>query len=153
MPGTGRNGPAWHGRRGPMATRCCHCPITCGTSSPPLPALTAAAAATTVIRLSTFILANDLRHPVVLAKEIATLDVLAGGRVELGLGAGWSAAEFHAMGIPFDPAAVRIDRLSEAVTILRALLSGEPTTFSGRYYRLDNVTIRPWPAQAAIPLV
>jgi alkanesulfonate monooxygenase SsuD/methylene tetrahydromethanopterin reductase-like flavin-dependent oxidoreductase (luciferase family) len=119
----------------------------------PLPALTAAAAATTVIRLSTFILANDLRHPVVLAKEIATLDVLSGGRVELGLGAGWSAAEFHAMGIPFDPAAVRIDRLREAVTILRALLSGEPTTFSGRYYRLDNVTIRPRPAQAAIPLV
>jgi alkanesulfonate monooxygenase SsuD/methylene tetrahydromethanopterin reductase-like flavin-dependent oxidoreductase (luciferase family) len=120
----------------------------------PLPALTAAAAATTVIRLSTFILANDLRHPAVLAKEIATLDVLSGGRVELGVGAGWSAAEFHAMGIPFDPAAVRIDRLREAVTILRALLSGEPATFSGRYYQIDNVTIRPRPAQpAGIPLV
>jgi alkanesulfonate monooxygenase SsuD/methylene tetrahydromethanopterin reductase-like flavin-dependent oxidoreductase (luciferase family) len=118
----------------------------------PLPALAAAAAATKVIRLSTFVLANDLRHPVVLAKEIATLDVLSGGRAELGLGAGWSAVEFHAMGIQFDPAAVRIDRLREAVTVLRALLSGEPTTFSGRHYRLDKVAIRPRPT-AGIPLM
>lgn len=119
----------------------------------PLPALTAAAAATTDLRLSTFILANDLRHPAVLAKEIATLDVLSGGRVELGIGAGWSAAEFHALGIPFDSAAVRIGRLREAVTVLRGLLSGEPVTFAGRYYRLDNVTIRPRPVQRCVPLV
>lgn len=120
----------------------------------PIAALTAVAAATSTVRLSMFVLANDLRHPAVLAKEIATLDLLSGGRVELGIGAGWNAGEFAAMGIPFDRPSVRIERLQEAVTLLKSLFSGKTTNFSGRHYQAVDLELRPLPAQrGGIPMV
>ncbi len=120
----------------------------------PIAALAAVAAVTDSVRLSMFVLANDLRHPAVLAKEIATLDVISEGRVELGLGAGWSAAEFGAMGIPFDHPGTRIERLQEAVALLKALFTGQKTNFEGRYYRAVDLEMRPRPVRpSGIPFV
>ncbi|MCB0994623.1 MAG: LLM class flavin-dependent oxidoreductase, partial [Acidimicrobiales bacterium] len=97
----------------------------------PIPALAAAAAITERVGLSMFVLANDHRHPAVLAKEIATIDVLSGGRVELGLGAGWMESEYRAVGVAFDPPGRRIERLAEAITVVRGLFSESPFTFTG----------------------
>jgi probable F420-dependent oxidoreductase len=125
-----------------------------GEQFAPLPALTAAACATTRLRLSMFVLANDMRHPGVLAKEVATLDVLSGGRVELGLGAGWDQAEYAALGIPFDRPSVRIARLEEAVLAIRALLAGDTVSREGEHYRLTGLSVRPRPVQAGgVPIV
>ena len=95
----------------------------------PIPALMAAADATRSLRVGTMVLANDYRHPVVVAKEAATLDVLTGGRFELGIGAGWMTADYDASGIPIDPPGVRVDRLAEAVAILQGLWAGGPFQF------------------------
>jgi probable F420-dependent oxidoreductase len=120
----------------------------------PIAALAAVAAVTDSVHLSMFVLANDLRHPAVLAKEIATLDVISDGRVELGLGAGWNGAEFRAMGIPFDGPGRRIERLQEAVSLLKALFTGQKTNFEGRYYRVVDLEVRPRPVRpSGIPLV
>jgi probable F420-dependent oxidoreductase len=125
-----------------------------GDQFAPIAALAAVAAVTDSVRLSMFVLANDLRHPAVLAKEITTLDVISSGRVELGLGAGWSAAEFGAMGIPFDRPGRRIERLQEAVALLKALFTGQRTNFEGRYYRAADLEVRPRPVRpSGIPLV
>jgi probable F420-dependent oxidoreductase len=125
-----------------------------GEQFAPLPALTAAACATTRLRLSMFVLANDMRHPGVLAKEVATLDVLSGGRVELGLGAGWDRAEYAALGLPFDRPSVRIARLEEAVGAIRALLAGEAVSQQGEHYQLQGLSVRPRPVQAGgVPIV
>src|SRR5688572_23268864 len=88
----------------------------------PGPALVAAAAATTTLRLGTLVYCNDFRHPVVLAKEAATLDLLTDGRLELGIGAGWMTTDYAQTGIPFDGAGTRIERMDEAVTIVKRLL-------------------------------
>jgi probable F420-dependent oxidoreductase len=125
-----------------------------GEQFAPLPALTAAACATTRLRLSMFVLANDMRHPGVLAKEVATLDVLSGGRVELGLGAGWDRADYAALGIPFDRPPVRIARLEESVRAIRALLAGEEVSAHGEHYQLEGLSVRPRPIQAGgVPIV
>ena len=101
-----------------------------------------------------FVLANDMRHPGVLAKEVATLDVLSGGRVELGLGAGWDQPEYAALGIPFDRPSVRIARLEEAVQAMRALLAGETVTAHGEHYQLQGLSVRPRPVQeGGVPIV
>jgi probable F420-dependent oxidoreductase len=114
--------------------------------------LTAAALETTRIRLGTLVLNNDLHHPVTLAQELATLDLLSGGRLEVGLGAGHTFTEYAAMGVAFDPPAVRKERLAEAVEIIAALLTGGPVTFDGRHYRIEEaITLAP--AQSAIPLL
>jgi hypothetical protein len=118
-----------------------------GEQFAPLPALTAAACATTRLRLSMFVLANDMRHPGVLAKEVATLDVLSGGRVELGLGAGWDEGEYRALGLPFDRPPVRIARLEESVRAIRALLAGDVVTHHGSHYQLSDLVVRPRPVQ------
>lgn len=117
----------------------------------PLPALVAAAAATTTLRVGTMVIDNDFRHPAILAKELATIDFLTEGRLEVGLGAGWLKQEYDATGIPFDPAAVRIARLAEAVTILKALWKGEPVNFSGDHYSITDLTMTPTPVQAPHP--
>ncbi|MGI9119600.1 MAG: TIGR03621 family F420-dependent LLM class oxidoreductase [Acidimicrobiales bacterium] len=124
-----------------------------GDQLAPLPAITAAAAATTTLRIGTFVLDNDYRHPVLLAKEAATIDLLSGGRLELGLGAGWRKDEYDAAGIPFDTGAVRLARLEESVAVLKGLWSGERFSFHGDHYRLSGMEGRPLPAQSGGPPV
>jgi len=119
----------------------------------PLPALAAAAAATTRLRVGTAVLNNDFRHPALLAREAATLDVLSDGRLELGLGAGHMQSEYEQAGLAFDPGATRVERLGEAVVILKRLLEGESVTFAGRHYRVTGHSIHPRPVQRPRPPV
>lgn len=111
----------------------------------PLPALTAAADATTTLRVGTMVLANDYRHPVAVAMEAATLDLLSEGRFELGLGAGWQVSDYDAAGIPLDRPGVRIDRLAEAIEVLRGLWAPGPCTFAGEHYTITGLDGRPEP--------
>jgi probable F420-dependent oxidoreductase len=115
----------------------------------PLPALAMAVAATRSLRLGTYVLANDLRHPVLLAKDVATLDLLSGGRFELGIGAGRpdSAAENRMLGLSFDSGGIRVGRLAESLAILKALLAGQRPAAHGAYYRSAEAEISPLPAQ------
>lgn len=117
----------------------------------PVPALAAAAMVTERLRVGTLVLSNDYRHPAVLAKEAATLDVLSGGRFELGLGAGWAAREYERLGLPFDRPGVRISRLAEALTIVRGLFGPEPVTFHGEHYDIDGLVGQPQPVQPGGP--
>lgn len=124
-----------------------------GTQFAPIPGLAAIAAVTERVRLSMFVLANDIRNPAVLAKEITTLDVISGGRVELGLGAGWHAAEYAQQGVPFDKASIRIDRLAEAIAILRRAFAGRRFSFAGTHYSVTDLDVLPHASQARIPFV
>ena len=117
----------------------------------PLTALATAAAVTERLRVGTLVLDNDYRHPVVLAKEAATLDLLADGRLELGLGAGWLRSDYESAGLPFDPPGVRIERLTEAVAIMKALWSKGACDFSGRHYRVTGAVGSPRPATQPHP--
>ena len=117
----------------------------------PLPALLAAASATTRLRVGTVVLDNDFRHPVLLAREVATVDLLTDGRFELGLGAGWLKAEYDQAGLTFDDGATRIERLEEAVGIVARLLAGEEVTVAGRHYRVTGHRIHPRPVQQPRP--
>ncbi len=123
-----------------------------GTQLSPFVALAAAAAATSTIRIGTLVLNNDLRHPVAVAQEAATLDRVSDGRVELGLGAGHSFPEYQAIGMIFDPPAVRKARLSEAVEILRRLLDGHDVDYAGTHYQVTGArALRP--VQQHLPLL
>lgn len=122
-----------------------------GDQLAPLPALAVAAAATTRLRVGSFVLSNDFRHPVLLAKEAATVDLLAGGRLELGLGAGWRREEYQTAGMAFDPGAIRLARLEESVAVLKGLWTGQPFVFTGNHYRVGELAGRPLPAQAGGP--
>lgn len=113
----------------------------------PIGALATATAVTDRLRVGSFVFANDFRHPALLAKEAATLDLLSEGRFELGIGAGWDRAEYAQAGIPFDPARTRIERLEEAVRLLKRLLTGEPVTYSGDHYAVTDLAILPRPLQ------
>jgi probable F420-dependent oxidoreductase len=117
----------------------------------PIPAVMSAAAATTRLRVGTNVLNNDLRHPVVVAREAATADVLTDGRFQLGLGAGHIRAEYDEAGLTFERGAVRVERLAEAVRIVKALLRGERVTFAGRHYRVTDHTLHPRPVQRPHP--
>src|SRR6478752_126937 len=103
-----------------------------------VPALAIAAEATTTLRVGSFVYDNDFRHPAMVAKEAATLDLLSDGRFELGIGAGWHRPEYEQTGIPFDPPGVRVGRLEEAVTIIKALFGEEPVNFSGQHYQING---------------
>jgi probable F420-dependent oxidoreductase len=116
-----------------------------------LPALAVAAEATTRLRLGTLVLGNDFRHPVLLAKDVATLDLLSGGRFELGLGAGWRQREYEQAGIPYDSAPVRINRLAEALHVLTGLFADEPLTFAGQHYTVTDLDGQPKPLQRPRP--
>jgi probable F420-dependent oxidoreductase len=130
-------------------------PDTLQYSLSPFPALAAAAAATRTLRVGTYVLANDYRHPVMLAKEAATLDFVSGGRLELGIGAGRpaSAADNAMLGLPFDSGSVRVDRLAEAISILTPLLAGETVDFNGTYYSTSKASIAPAPVQVPLPIL
>jgi probable F420-dependent oxidoreductase len=117
----------------------------------PISALAVAAAVTSRLRLGSFVFNNDLRHPVVLAQELATLDRLSDGRLEIGIGAGWNIPEYDAAGLSFDPGPVRIDRLSESVVVLKQLLSGGPVDVQGRFYRVKGFAEFAHPVQRPHP--
>ena len=122
-----------------------------GDQPAPLVALANAAALTTRLRLGTMVLAVDYRHPVMLAKEAATLDLLSGGRLELGLGAGWLRREYESAGFTFDSAGTRIDRLEETVRILDGLFGAGPFSFTGKHYTVAALDGHPKPAQRPRP--
>jgi probable F420-dependent oxidoreductase len=109
----------------------------------PFSTLAVIAGETTRVRVGTLVLNNDLRHPALVAREAATLDLLSDGRFELGLGAGHAAPEYRELGLAFDRPGVRVERLGEAATIIRRLFEGEAVTFSGRHYELDAHRLYP----------
>ena len=113
----------------------------------PGPALSAAAAVTETLRVGSQVFANDYRHPVQLAKDAATIDLISDGRLELGIGAGWSVGDYQAMGIPFDPPKVRIDRLEEAITIIKGCFGDDIVNFEGEHYTITDYAGQPKPAQ------
>ena len=112
----------------------------------PLVAMTVAAEATSTLHVGSGVLNNDLRHPVVLAKEIATLGLAAEGRVEVGLGAGWLRSDYEQAGIDFDEPAVRVDRLAESLAVMKRLWNEGEATFAGRYYTVRDARCDPRPA-------
>jgi len=124
-----------------------------GRQLSPLGALAAAAAVTSRIRVGTFVHANDYRHPLMLAREAATLDLLSGGRLELGIGAGWHVPDYRQLGMQYDRPGIRIDRMLESLGILKRLLAGERVTHRGTYYTLDGARVAPSPVQGRIPMV
>ena len=113
----------------------------------PTPALMAAADATTTLRVGSLTYAIDYHHPVVLAKEAATIDVLSGGRFEFGLGAGWQTTDYEQAGIPLDRPGVRIARLAEALDVITGLWADEPCTFEGRHYTVRDLDGFPKPTR------
>jgi probable F420-dependent oxidoreductase len=117
----------------------------------PMVALTAAAGATRTLRVGSLVLDNDYRHPVVLAKEVATLDLLSEGRFELGIGAGWLRDEYQRAGVPFDDPAVRVGRLEESLQVLKGLLSEPALTFKGEHYTVEGIAGFPTPVQRPHP--
>jgi len=122
------------------------------TMDSPLIVLAALARETSTIRLGTFVLNNEMRNPVQLAWEAATLDRLSNGRLELGLGAGHTSHEFAATGLDLAPAAKRKQRLFEAIQIIRPLLDGETVNFDGDHYTIENASIRP-ALQERVPIM
>jgi probable F420-dependent oxidoreductase len=117
----------------------------------PLTALTAAAEATSALRIGSYVFANDFRHPAVLAREAASLDLLSGGRFELGIGAGYLGSDYAMTGIPLDPPGVRVRRLAESVRIIKGLFGDEPVTFKGTYYSVTGLAGYPKPHQRPHP--
>jgi probable F420-dependent oxidoreductase len=117
----------------------------------PIPLMTAVAMATSRLRVVPLVLNNDLRHPAVLAQDLATLDIVSEGRLEVGIGAGWAETEYRAIGLPFDRAGIRIERLAEAVAVLRGLFADGPFTFAGRHYTISGHDGRPKPVQRPHP--
>lgn len=117
---------------------------TIGSFSP-LTALAIAAEATTTLRIGSYVFCNEYRHPVILAREVATLDLLSEGRFELGLGAGVSSFEFQQMGIPFASAGTRVERLAESIQIMKRLFTEETVSFNGKHYTISELKgqIRP----------
>lgn len=147
--------PAAYARDAGLAPR----PVTpaadAGTASMPLlecwTALSALSRDTDRLRLGTSVLCNSYRHPAVLAKMGATLDVISGGRLELGLGAGWFAHEYRAYGIPFPPIGVRIAQLDEALEVIRRMWTDSHPTFTGAHYAIDGALCDPPPLQRPRP--
>jgi probable F420-dependent oxidoreductase len=122
-----------------------------GNGLAPFPALAAAATATTTLRVGTLVLDNDFRNPLLLAREAATVDVLSNGRLELGIGAGWNDRDNHSLGISYDVPRVRVERLAEAVPLLKRLWTEDEVTHAGTYYRHDKAHSGPTPVQQPHP--
>jgi probable F420-dependent oxidoreductase len=116
-----------------------------------VPALMAAADATSMLRVGALVFCNDYKHPVVLAKEAATIDLLSGGRLELGLGAGWMTSDYERSGIALDPASARIARLAEGIAVVKGLMADAPLTFAGDHYRVTRLDGLPKPVQRPHP--
>lgn len=128
-----------------------HLPDHFGDQLAPMPAMMAAAAATTDLKVGALVLDNDYKHPVVTAKELATIDVLSDGRVEVGLGAGWMTSDYDQSGIPLDPPGVRVSRMEEGIAVMKRLFSGDPVDFDGDHYQLSGLEGTPTPVQRPHP--
>jgi probable F420-dependent oxidoreductase len=115
----------------------------------PTVALAHVAAVTDTLRVGPLVLGNDYKHPVVLAREMATLDLLSDGRLELGMGAGWMTADYEKAGMTLDRPGVRIARLAESITVLKGLFAPGPFTFHGEHYRVTDLDGMPKPRQGA----
>ncbi|MBO0778860.1 MAG: TIGR03621 family F420-dependent LLM class oxidoreductase [Ktedonobacteraceae bacterium] len=126
-------------------------PDVLGTPLSTITALTAAASVTTKLRVGSFVFVNDYRHPALLAREIASLDRLSDGRVELGLGAGNWPNDFQQLGIPFDRAGVRVSRFAEGLSIIKQFFTSETVNFSGKYYTAEALRPVPRPVQQPHP--
>lgn len=122
-----------------------------GNELAPLTALVVAAEATTTLKVGTLVLCNDYRHPVVVAKEAATMDLLLEGRLELGLGAGWMRTDYEQSGIVEDRPSVRIARLEESVRVIKGLWGGSPVSLDGSHYRVTDLPGSPRPFTAGGP--
>jgi len=125
--------------------------FTRGWMMEPTVAMMAATGVTQRLRILSLVLGNDYRHPVLLHKAMATIDVLSEGRLEVGVGAGWMASDYHAAGIPLDPPATRVERLGESVRVLKALFGPEPVTLAGDHYRITSLDGLPKPVQQPHP--
>jgi len=121
------------------------------TQMAPMIAMAVAAEATKTLRVGALVFDNDYKHPAILAKEIATLDRLSDGRVELGIGAGWMKVDYDALGIPYDAAGVRVDRLEEALAVIKGAWGPEPYSFSGTHYTITDYNGIPKPTQQPRP--
>jgi probable F420-dependent oxidoreductase len=109
------------------------------------------AAATSTLRFGTFVFNNDLRHPAVLAQDLASIDVLSGGRLEIGIGAGWNRAEYEAVGIPLDPVRTRVTRLTESIAVLKGSFGEGPFSFRGDHFTITDYDGQPKPIQRPHP--
>ncbi len=125
--------------------------FTQGWAMEPLVTLAAAAAETERVRLLTLVLGNDYRHPVLVHKAAATIDVISGGRLELGLGAGWMRAEYEAAGLAYDEPKTRRERLEESVAVIKGLFGADPLDFVGTHYRIAKLDGLPKPVQKPHP--
>jgi probable F420-dependent oxidoreductase len=117
----------------------------------PVPALQAVADATTTLRVGALVWDNDYKHPVVLAKELATIDLLSEGRLEIGIGAGWMISDYEQAGMPYDAAGVRIDRFIEGLEIIKRAMNEGAFSFSGKHYTISNYDGLPKPIQRPCP--
>ncbi|MDQ1479352.1 MAG: hypothetical protein QOI44_213 [Actinomycetota bacterium] len=124
-----------------------------GEELAPLPAIAMAAAHTTTLKVGALVFDNDYKHPAILAKESATIDVLCDGRLELGIGAGWMKTDYDALGLQYDPPAVRVDRFEEALHVIKQCFTGEKFTYHGEHYRITDYASFPKPAQAHLPIL
>jgi probable F420-dependent oxidoreductase len=117
----------------------------------PVPALATIAAATERLRIGAFVFNNDLRHPAVLAQDLASLDVLSDGRLDVAIGAGWNRAEYDAIGMRLEPGPVRVGRLEEAIAVLKGCFADGPFSFEGRHYQIHDYDAGPAPVQRPHP--
>ena len=117
------------------------------------PRLAAAASVTTTLRLGSYVYDNDFRHPVLVAREAAEIDVLSGGRMELGIGAGWDKSEYDMVGHAFQSGPIRAERYEEAVGLIRCLHQGGPVNHAGTHYQVQNCELLIEPIQRPIPLL
>ena len=124
-----------------------------GDQLAPVPAMQAALDATTALRVCALVFDNDYKHPAVLAKELATMDVLSDGRVEIGLGAGWMISDYEQLGIPYDTPGVRIDRFLEGLSVIRQCLAPGKFSFQGSHYTITDYDGLPKPAQSSLPVL
>ncbi|MCA1569703.1 MAG: TIGR03621 family F420-dependent LLM class oxidoreductase [Chloroflexi bacterium] len=117
----------------------------------PIPAMATIAAASDRLRIAGFVLNNDLRHPAVLAQDLASLDVLSDGRLDVAIGAGWNRVEYECIGLSFDPAPVRQARLTEAIAVLKGCFADGPFSHAGEHYTITEYDAQPKPVQRPHP--
>jgi probable F420-dependent oxidoreductase len=121
------------------------------TQLAPMVAITYAAAVTDKLHIGMLVLGNDYKHPAITAKEAATVDLLSDGRLELGLGAGWMQTDYDALGMPYDKAGVRVDRLAEAIAVVKGAWEDGPFSFNGEHYTITDYDGIPKPVQKPHP--